>query len=70
LASLIAGTLEKRPDQRPAGGRELAQSLRAIGVDMAAAGPAWASPGGTEAGDLPSVTVTFSRGDPRHNPGE
>jgi serine/threonine-protein kinase len=66
LADLVALTLEKRPELRPADGRQLALDLQRIAGQMAGAGAAKA----VADDDLFTSTVKFSRVDPGHNPGE
>ncbi|HUG22959.1 serine/threonine-protein kinase [Piscinibacter sp.] len=72
LANVVALALEKRPEVRYAGGRQLAEDLRTIEarLDPAAAMPvaenAEASPPNS---DGFAATVELSRTDPRHNSG-
>ena len=70
LAELVARMLEKRPELRPADGRQLAQQLRLIAEQTDAAVAEAAGAGGDAQADLFTSTVKFSRNDPRHNPSE
>jgi eukaryotic-like serine/threonine-protein kinase len=70
LAELVALTLEKRPELRPAQGGELARDLRLIAERIEGAAAAEAPAQDAAGADLFCAAVKFSRADPRHNPPE
>jgi eukaryotic-like serine/threonine-protein kinase len=70
LADLVALTLEKRSELRPADGRELALDLQLIAARFDGATEPAAPPEVDAGVDAFASTVKFSRGDPRHNPGD